>query len=122
MASPADRLKAMLNKRLFVVDATPTDRAGDRQAIFGEHLDYIVGLEQAGLLFASGPILGADGAPSGRGLTILDCGSLEEAERIVRQDPYVRDGFREANVREWRLMEGRLSITLDCSTGQFRIG
>ena len=120
MATPAKLTEGMLNKRLFVVDSSPAQGAGDRAAIFAEHIAYMVCLERDGLLFGSGPILGGDGKPDGHGLTILRCGSAEEATRIAAEDPYAKAGYRTPRIREWKLMEGRVTVSLDFSTGAYR--
>ena len=61
----------MLRKKLYVVlskgGATP-DQIG---ALLPQHLEYMIGLEKKGVLFASGPLTAAPGAPAGDGLTIL---------------------------------------------------
>ena len=118
MADP-DLTRDMLNKRLYVVDAAPAEGSGERAAIFAEHIAFMVGLEREGVLFGSGPILGEDGKPSGHGLTILRCGSAEEAEHIAGADPYVKAGFRTPRIREWQLMEGQVTVRLDFSTGRY---
>jgi uncharacterized protein YciI len=105
----------MLRKKLYVVlskgNAT-TDQIGER---LPEHLEYMIGLERQGVLFASGPLAAADGAPAGDGLTILRAGSVEEARRIASSDPFVINKLRTFEVREWTVMEGSFGVRVNFS-------
>src|SRR5882762_7228454 len=97
--------RAMLRKKLYVVLSKP--KAGpDRIAeILPLHLEYMIGLEKRGLLFASGPLTEEGGEPRGDGLTILRAASAEEARRIAEADPFSAHGLRTFEVREWTVME-----------------
>jgi uncharacterized protein len=114
-----DRIKEltqkMLRKKLFVVLSAP--KAGPDQivATLPAHLDYMIGLEKAGVLFASGPFADADGQSRGHGMTILRTGTIEEARKIAEADPFVVNGLRTFEVREWTLMEGSFGVRVNFS-------
>ena len=107
--------KGMLRKRLFVVISKGSGRPELIASLLPEHLQYMVGLEKAGILFASGPLGAGDGAVPGDGLTILNVDTLEHARTLAAIDPFVRAGARSFTVREWTLMEGRMQVTLSFS-------
>jgi uncharacterized protein YciI len=105
----------MLRKKLYVVlskgGATPEQIA----ALLPQHLEYMIGLEKAGVLFASGPLTAAPGRPAGDGLTILRAASLDEAHAVAATDPFVVNKLRTFEVREWTVMEGSLGLTVNFS-------
>jgi uncharacterized protein YciI len=83
--------------------------------VLPEHLEYMIGLEKQGTLFASGPLTAAPGQPLGDGLTVLRAASAEEARAIASADPFVVNGLRSFEVREWTVMEGSFGVTLNFS-------
>ena len=105
----------MLRKKLYVVfskgKAAPEQLAANLPA----HLEYMIGLEKEGVLFASGPLLDPGGAPRGDGMTILRTASAEEARTIAGRDPFYVQGLRTFEVREWTLMEGSLALRVNFS-------
>ena len=105
----------MLRKKLFVVlskgDATPEQIA----ALLPQHLEYMIGLEKQGLLFASGPLSASPGAPAGDGLTILRATTADEARKIASTDPFVVNKLRTFEIREWTVMEGSLGVKINFS-------
>jgi uncharacterized protein YciI len=105
----------MLRKKLFVVlskgGATPEQIA----ALLPQHLEYMIGLEKQGLLFASGPLSATPGAPAGDGLTILRAANADEARKIASTDPFVVNKLRTFEVREWTVMEGSLGVKINFS-------
>jgi uncharacterized protein len=105
----------MLRKKLYVIlskgGATPEQIA----SVLPQHLEYMIGLEKKGVLFASGPLSGTHGAPAGDGLTILRASSAEEAGAIAATDPFVVNKLRTFEVREWTVMEGSLGVTVNFS-------
>ena len=105
----------MLRKKLYVIlskgGATPEQIV----AVLPQHLEYMIGLEKKGVLFASGPLSAAQGAPAGDGLTILRASSAEEARAIASTDPFVVNKLRTFEVREWTVMEGSLGLTVNFS-------
>ena len=105
----------MLRKKLYVVfskgNATP-EQIG---ALLPQHLEFMIGLEKKGVLFASGPLSASPGAPAGDGLTILRAASADEARTIASADPFVVNKLRTFEVREWTLMEGSFGVKLNFS-------
>ena len=75
----------------------------------------MIGLEKTGVLFASGPLGAAPGAPAGDGLTILRAASADEARGIASTDPFVVNKLRTFEVREWTLMEGSFGVKVNFS-------
>ena len=80
-----------------------------------QHLEYMIGLERKGILFASGPLADPDGQQRGNGLTVLRAASVAAARRIAASDPFVTGGLRTFEVREWTVMEGSLGIRVNFS-------
>ena len=81
----------------------------------GTPLEYMIGLEKKGVLFASGPLAEADGKTRGDGLTILRAASAQAAREIAEADPFVVHGLRSFELREWTVMEGSLGIKVHFS-------
>jgi hypothetical protein len=107
--------KSMLRKKLYVVlsrgGATP-DQIG---ALLPQHLEYMIGLEKKGVLFASGPLTDAEGKNRGDGLTIIRAASAADARKIAKRDPFVINRLRSFEIREWTVMEGSLGIKVNFS-------
>ena len=105
----------MLRKKLYVVlskgGATPQQIASH----LPQHLEYMIGLEKKGVLFASGPLTAGPGGAAGDGLTILRAGNADEARTIASADPFVVNKLRTFEVREWTLMEGSFGVKLNFS-------
>src|SRR5580765_309478 len=93
----------MLRKKLYVVLSKGGATAEQIGAVLPQHLEYMIGLEKTGVLFASGPLAAAPGAPAGDGLTILRATGAEEARTIAAADPFVVNKLRTFEVREWTL-------------------
>src|SRR5437764_2800058 len=107
--------KSMLRKKLYVVlskgGAAP-ERIAD---LLPKHLEYMIGLEKKGVLFASGPLAEANGKTRGDGMTILRAASAEEARQIASADPFVAQGLRSFELRGWTVMEGSLGLKVNFS-------
>jgi uncharacterized protein YciI len=105
----------MLRKKLFAVFSKGGATADQIAAVLPQHLEYMIGLEKNGVLFASGPLTATAGAPAGDGLTILRAASVDEARAIASADPFVVNKLRGFEVREWTLMEGSFGVTVNFS-------
>ena len=105
----------MLRKKLYVVLSKGGATAEQIIAALPQHLEYMIGLEKRGLLFASGPLTVEAGKPAGDGLTILRAASSEEARTIAAADPFVTSKLRTFEVREWTVMEGSLGLKVNFS-------
>jgi uncharacterized protein YciI len=81
----------------------------------------MIGLEKQGVLFASGPFADADGRSRGHGMTILRTATIDEARKIAEADPFVVQGLRTFDVREWSLMEGSFGVTVSFSDQSVQI-
>ena len=107
--------KGMLRKRLYVIQSRGAATPEQLGAVLPEHLEYMIGLEKQGVLFASGPLTTAPGKPVGDGLTILRAASEDEARKIASADPFVINKIRSFEVREWTVMEGSLGVRVNLS-------
>ena len=105
----------MLNKRLFVVIWKSFGHPDLIKRDLDKHLQYMIGLEKKGVLFASGPLTAAAGAPAGDGLTILRAAIADAARTIASTDPFVVNKLRSFEVREWTLMEGTFGVKVNFS-------
>jgi uncharacterized protein YciI len=113
-----ERLRAMLNADLIAIISRPRD-GFDPGTLLPAHLDFMIGLEKKGVLFLSGPMTGRDGKFGAFGLTVLNVATIAEAEKIWADEPFNRSGQRDVEFFLWRLMEGRLSVSLDLSDRSF---
>ena len=118
-ASGEDRIRQltqrMLRKKLYVILSKGEATAEQIGAVLPQHLEYMIGLEKKGVLFASGPLAEADGKTRGDGLTILRASSADAARKIAEADPFVVNGLRSFELREWTVMEGSLGIKVNFS-------
>jgi uncharacterized protein YciI len=105
----------MLRKKLYVILSKGGATADQIGALLPQHLEFMIGLEKKGVLFASGPLTAAPGQPAGDGLTILRAASADEARQIASADPFVINKLRSFEVREWTLMEGSFGVKLNFS-------
>ena len=120
MASSAEEriqqlTKRMLRKKFYVVFSKGGASPEQIGAHLPQHLEYMIGLEKAGVLFASGPLADAEGKTRGDGLTIIRAASAAEARKIAEQDPFVVNKLRSFELREWTVMEGSLGIKVNFS-------
>ena len=85
----AELTKGMLRLKLFVIFSH--GKGLDVTQHLAEHLQYMIGLERQGKLFASGPL----GDPSrADGMTIVRAKDEEEARGMAMRDPFVIHGNR----------------------------
>jgi uncharacterized protein len=111
----------MLKKQLFVVLWKSFGHPELVQRDLPKHLDYMIGLEKRGVVFASGPFTPGQGVSVGDGLTIFRASSIDEAKVFANSDPFVLSGARGYDIREWTVMEGRMKVELDFSDTSYRI-
>jgi len=105
----------MLDRTLYVALSRPLVPMEELAAQLVAHLAFMIGLEERGVLFASGPFFGPDGEGTGAGMTIVRATSLAQARSILEADPFVTAGLRAFVLREWHLMEGALQLTVFAS-------
>src|SRR3981081_4177086 len=114
--------KSMLRKKLYVVLSKGGAGPAKIAELLPKHLEYMIGLEKQGVLFASGPLAEADGKARGDGLTILRAASADAARKIAEADPFVANGLRSFELREWTVMEGSLGIKVNFSDQSLEAG
>jgi uncharacterized protein YciI len=105
----------MLKRKLYVVLSKAHAGPDKMKPYLAAHLDYMIGLEKRGVVFASGPVSDPGAGPRGDGMTILRAASAEEARKIAEADPFFVNGLRTFELREWMLMEGSFGLTVNFS-------
>lgn len=114
--------KGMLQKQLYVVFTTPTNGMGPVMENIDEHLKFQVELEQKGIMLGAGPFWADDEHSwNGEGMVIIRANSLAHAKEIAESDPMHASGARSFKVRPWLLNEGRVTVTVDFSTGKHAV-
>ncbi len=110
----------MLRKKLYMVtyvSKVPADKLGP---LLPDHFEYMTGLARTGVLFAAGPIMHENGAPTGNGMALFNVASAAEARSLAEKDPFYLHGLRDFDVKEWIFMEGSMTVTLnfaECTLG-----
>ena len=105
----------MLGRTLFVCLSEPAGPPDEELPLLPEHLRYLIGLEQQGVLFAAGPFM-EGGHPGQRAMYIVRAESEEAARAIVSEEPFHKRGMRTFTLHEWALNEGRVSVQIDFSS------
>jgi uncharacterized protein len=114
-ARAAELMEKKLRKKLYVLISKPLVPPEKLKPFLATHLDYMIGLEKRGVLFASGPLTEPDGAPSGQGLTVLRVKDAAEARSIAEAEPFFAQGLRTFELKQWTVMEGTLGIRVNLS-------
>jgi uncharacterized protein YciI len=108
-------MNKMLRKKFYVLLSTPVVAPEKIMPHLAAHLDYMIGLEKRGVVFASGPLANADGPITGQGLTVLRAKDADEARAIAEADPFFINGLRSFELKEWTVMEGMLGLRINFS-------
>ncbi len=111
----SELMRKMLRKKLYVVLSQPVAPPDKLKPFLLAHLEYMIGLEQRGLVFASGPLSDGEGPPSGHGLTILRAKSAAEARALAEADPFFVNKLRTFELKEWTVMEGSVGLRVNFS-------
>jgi uncharacterized protein YciI len=111
----AELMRKMLRKKLYVLISKPVVPPEQLKPFLLAHLEYMIGLEKRGLVFASGPLADGAGPPTGQGLTVLRANSAAEARALAEGDPFFVNGLRTFELKEWTIMEGSLSLRVNLS-------
>jgi uncharacterized protein len=112
----AELTQKMLRRKFYAVISQPSPAPEKLKPLLPAHLEYMIGLEKRGLLFASGPLSdGGAAPPNGAGLTILRAANAQEARALAEADPFVAQGLRTFELKEWTIMEGSLSLKVNLS-------
>src|SRR6202030_470693 len=113
--SVAELTRKMLRKKLYVVLSNPAVAPDKLQPFLSAHLEYMIGLEKRGHVFASGPLADGAGPPTGAGLTVLRAKDMDEARALPEVDPFFVNGLRTFELKEWTVMEGTLGVRVNLS-------
>jgi uncharacterized protein YciI len=105
----------MLRRKFYAILSKASPTPEKLKALLPAHLEYMISLEKRGLLFASGPLADGDGPPTGAGLTVLRVASAREARALAEADPFVANGLRTFEIKEWTIMEGTLGLRINLS-------
>ena len=92
------------------LDAARQVAGTHRERIFREHLAYTLRMVAAGDQLAAGPV--ADSPAEDEdicGLGVYQKESLDEARRIIEQDPGVQQGLYRFEVMTWRTAPGTVT-------------
>ena len=111
----AELTQKMWRRKFFAVLSQPSPTPEKLKALLPAHLEYMISLEKRGVLFASGPLSDGNGPPDGAGLTVLRVANSEEARALAEADPFVRNGLRTFELKEWTIMEGTLGLRVNLS-------
>jgi uncharacterized protein len=116
----ATLLQPMIKKSLWVVLSTATVSSTQMEPHAPEHLKYMNGLEEQGVLWASGPFV-VPGVTVGDGLTIFNVPTEAEVRRLMDAEPLTHLGMRRYQIHKWELREGKISIALLGSQSRFTL-
>ncbi|MBV1698685.1 MAG: hypothetical protein KGK33_02850 [Hyphomicrobiales bacterium] len=105
----------MLRRKLYAVISAASPAPEKLKPLLPAHLEYMIGLEKRGVLFASGPLTEGEGPPTGAGLTILRAANAAAARELADADPFVKGGLRTYELKEWTVMEGSLGLRVNLS-------
>ena len=112
----------MLNNDLYVVFTKPTNGMIPVMENLEDHLKFQVSLEKQGIMFGAGPFWEDNEIDwNGEGMVIIRANSFDHAKEIASTDPMHKSGARSFTVRPWLLNEGNTEISLDYSTGKFKL-
>ncbi len=105
----------MLRRKFYAVLSKASPTPEKLKALLPAHLEYMIALEKRGVLFASGPLADGEGPPNGAGLTILRVANAQDARALAEADPFVANGLRTFELKEWTVMEGTLGLRVNLS-------
>jgi len=117
----AELTKKMWRQKFYAVLSQPSATPEKLKALLPAHLEYLIGLEKRGLIFASGPLSAGEGPPTGAGLTVLRAANAAEARALADADPFVKNGLRRYELKEWTIMEGMLGLRVNLSDQSIEI-
>ncbi len=81
---------------LYAAFLETVDKEKDAE-VLDEHLKYLYGLLDAGKVAAKGPFTDHSG-----GLIVYKAESMEEAVKMLEEDPVVKYGSRKYIMKEWK--------------------
>ena len=114
-------LAPMIRKTLWVVLSTAQVSSAEMEPHALEQLRYMMGLEEQGALWGSGPFI-TPGRIAGDGLTIFNVPEETDVHRLMAEEPLTKLGLRTYTVRKWELREGKVTINLMLSQSRIALG
>jgi uncharacterized protein YciI len=90
--------------RFYLAISYPIASVDDIARALPQHLQYMA--EHEDKLFLAGPFIGS----GGEGMSILWCTSEHEATEFMQGDPFVAQGLRRFELRQWELRFGTPSL------------
>jgi uncharacterized protein YciI len=114
-ARVAELTQKMWKRKFYALLSQPSPTPEKLKPLLPAHLEYMISLEKSGVLFASGPLSDGKGPPTGAGLTILRVTGIDEARALAEADPFVLNGLRTFELKEWTIMEGTLGLRVNLS-------
>jgi uncharacterized protein YciI len=109
----AELTRKMLRRKFYAVLSKPFPTPDKLKALLAAHLEYLIGLEKRGLLFASVPLNDGGNPLSGGGLTILRVTTADEAREIAEAEPFAKNGLRSFEIKEWTITNGTLGLRVN---------
>ncbi|MEG9863070.1 MAG: YciI family protein [Parvularculales bacterium] len=91
---------------LYVVETTPVGTPEALTKTLPAHLDYQKKLESDGSLFLAGPVSDPTGElMQGNGLIVYRAASMDDADKLAKNDPMHKEGVRTYTIRKWLINE-----------------
>lgn len=113
---------AMLQMQLYAIFTTPTGGIGPVLENLEPHLQFQVGLEAQGIMFAAGPLWNDEETEwRGEGIVVVRAESRDAAIAIAESDPMHKCGARSFTVRPWMINEGSMTFRLDMSSQKLKM-
>jgi uncharacterized protein len=109
-----------LGKQLWIIEATDVPGKPFDLELTKRHLAHQVDLEKQGIMFGAGPLVHADGSPE-YGMIVVRADSAEDAKRIADSDPMQQEGHRTYTLHKWTVNEGRITLTVNFSSGTYTL-
>ncbi len=114
--------RGFLATQFFAIFTIPVGDIDAIEKTLPEHLAFQVELDNAGIMFAAGPLCDvATDRWLGRGLIVIRAKSLAEATAIAAADPMHKSGVRRFEIVPWVVNEGSMDIRIKYSKGTFEM-
>ena len=72
-----------------------------RKKIIKEHISWVKDLKSIGFEIKSGFLVNEKRKPGGGGLLVIKCKSFEEARKILKEDPMIKNDIVNWIIHEW---------------------
>ncbi len=74
---------------------------GFKSKIIKKHKRWVKNLIDKGFYIKSGFLVDKDQVPGAGGFLIIECESFEEAEKIIKDDPMIKNNMVDWQLNEW---------------------